>query len=386
MHRRRGVVAHAQGGLPGKLSRVAGGPTKVMMMAGGNKRTLVARAAGTGLLVVALAVSTLTGSETLAAPSQAELDRARDRLMELERDFELVVERYNLVHERLVSIQTQIATTELEVGRIQRKMTVRRSAAVSLATELYKGGTSESYAVVLSSKTIADLDTQLYYLSSSEQAQSQVFERLAVVKHTLDAKVKRLEAARAEAASTQERLAELQEDIESKVAGQKDEIAELNAAIERAERRDARRAAAAAEAAARAAVQAFTPTQVVTPAPAPNPAAQTAVEAALSQVGKPYQWGAAGPDSYDCSGLTMWAWAQAGIGLPHNSGMQYDATPRVAQSDWAPGDLLFFGSPIHHVGMYIGRGQMVEAPYTGSQVRVNSAYRSDYVGAGRPGV
>ncbi|MGH2748987.1 MAG: C40 family peptidase, partial [Actinomycetota bacterium] len=120
-------------------------------------------------------------------------------------------------------------------------------------------------------------------------------------------------------------------------------------------------------------------------APAPNPRAQAAVDAALSQVGKPYQWGAAGPDSYDCSGLTMWAWAHAGVSLPHNSGMQYAATPRVAQSDWAPGDLLFFGSPIHHVGMYIGNGQMVEAPYSGEQVRVNSAYRSDYVEAGRPG-
>ena len=82
----------------------------------------------------------------------------------------------------------------------------------------------------------------------------------------------------------------------------------------------------------------------------------------------------------------MWAWAQAGVSLPHNSGMQYSATPRVAREDLAPGDLLFFGSPIHHVGMYIGNGQMVEAPYTGQYVRVVPAFRSDYVGAGRPGV
>ncbi|MDQ3985982.1 MAG: NlpC/P60 family protein, partial [Actinomycetota bacterium] len=118
--------------------------------------------------------------------------------------------------------------------------------------------------------------------------------------------------------------------------------------------------------------------------PATNPRAQIAVDAALSQVGKPYQWGAAGPNSYDCSGLTMWAWAQAGVSLPHNSGMQYSATARVAQSDWQPGDLLFYGSPIHHVAMYIGGGRMVEAPYSGQSVRVVSAYRSDYVGAGRP--
>ena len=110
------------------------------------------------------------------------------------------------------------------------------------------------------------------------------------------------------------------------------------------------------------------------------------MRAALSHVGKPYQWGASGPNSYDCSGLTLWAWAQAGVSLPHSSGMQYGATQRVSSSDWQPGDLLFFGSPIHHVAMYIGNGQLVEAPYTGASVRVTSAYRSDYVGAGRPGV
>ena len=110
------------------------------------------------------------------------------------------------------------------------------------------------------------------------------------------------------------------------------------------------------------------------------------MQAALSRVGSPYQWGAAGPDSFDCSGLTMWAWAQAGVSLPHNSGAQYAATRRVEQGDWQPGDLLFYGSPIHHVGLYIGGGRVVEAPYTGTTVRVASAARPDYVGAGRPGV
>jgi peptidoglycan DL-endopeptidase CwlO len=122
------------------------------------------------------------------------------------------------------------------------------------------------------------------------------------------------------------------------------------------------------------------------PAPAPNARAEVAVEAALAQVGDPYQWGAAGPDSFDCSGLTMYAWTQAGVSLPHNSGAQFAATTRIPQSEWQPGDLLFFGSPIHHVGMYIGSGQMVAAPYTGSSVGVFSVNRSDYVGAGRPGV
>ena len=82
----------------------------------------------------------------------------------------------------------------------------------------------------------------------------------------------------------------------------------------------------------------------------------------------------------------MYAWAQAGVSLPHSSAGQYSVTQRVSSGAWQPGDLLFYGSPIHHVAMYIGGGQIVEAPYTGTTVRVASAMRSDYVGAGRPGV
>ncbi|HYP23116.1 MAG TPA: NlpC/P60 family protein, partial [Actinomycetota bacterium] len=255
-------------------------------------------------------------------------------------------------------------------------------AAVDVARELYMGGSNDAIEAVLIAEDFSDVQSRLAYLRTSQQAQSEVFERLAADRSALESKLTQLEKDRAAAMAAEERLLALRTEIEGKLVDQQDEIAELNAAIERAERREARAAAAAEEEAAAATPVVAAPPA---PAPAPNGNAQTAVEAALSQVGKPYQWAAAGPDSYDCSGLTMWAWAQGGVALPHNSGMQYAATPRVAQSDWQPGDLLFFGSPIHHVGMYIGNGQMVEAPYTGEFVRVVSASPSDYVGAGRPG-
>jgi cell wall-associated NlpC family hydrolase len=80
----------------------------------------------------------------------------------------------------------------------------------------------------------------------------------------------------------------------------------------------------------------------------------------------------------------MWAWARGGVSLPHSSQAQYDVINHVAQSEVQPGDLVFFGSPIHHVGIYIGGGQMINAPHTGDVVRIADAFRSDYVGAGRP--
>ena len=334
-------------------------------------------------------------TQSAAAPSEAELQAAEDRLMELEREFELVVERYNAVNEELDGLRADISAAELVVDRLERQMAGRVDDAEELAQEMYKSGPVGGMEAVLSSDTLAEMDARIAYVEETEETNAQVFERLAADRSILEDELEQLEEARAQAAAKEAELAELTEEIEAKVASQEDEIAELNAAIERAERREAAREAAAEEAAEEAAAEeaaveeasggsAGGSAPVPSTPPAPSAGAQAAVDAALSQVGKPYVWGAAGPDSYDCSGLTMWAWAQAGVSLPHNSGMQYDATPRVAQGDWQPGDLLFFGSPIHHVAMYIGRGQMVEAPYTGSQVRVVSAYRSDYVGAGRP--
>ncbi|HEY1666813.1 MAG TPA: NlpC/P60 family protein [Trebonia sp.] len=109
----------------------------------------------------------------------------------------------------------------------------------------------------------------------------------------------------------------------------------------------------------------------------------TALRAALTQRGKPYVWGAAGPDSYDCSGLVMWAFAQEGISLPHYTGDQWNAGMHVSRADLEPGDLVFFFADISHVGLYLGNGLMVDAPSTGQVVQVQPVFWSDYVGAVR---
>lgn len=115
-----------------------------------------------------------------------------------------------------------------------------------------------------------------------------------------------------------------------------------------------------------------------------------AADWALTQLGKPYLWAAAGPGSYDCSGLTMRAWERAGVRLDHWTGTQWTSGPHVPPHLLRRGDLLFFGHDrndprtIHHVGMYVGRGLMVHAPQTGDVVRVAPIWRRDLVGATRP--
>jgi len=198
-------------------------------------------------------------------------------------------------------------------------------------------------------------------------------------------KVAQAEAAAAQAASQLQGL-------ESQVKGQiatlvaQQQAAAAAAAQKAAEERLAqeRAAAAAALAAQQAAADAaarqaspgssgsssqFRPSSSFTPPPLSS-AAAVAVAAAESRVGDWYQWGAAGPTTFDCSGLVMWAYAQAGISLPHFSGAQYADTTHIPMSDLEPGDLVFPADPGEHVAMYVGNGMIVEAPYTGAQVHI----------------
>lgn len=124
------------------------------------------------------------------------------------------------------------------------------------------------------------------------------------------------------------------------------------------------------------------------PAPAPSPSSRAgiAVQAALSQQGVPYRYGTSIPNvSFDCSGLTSYAWAQAGVGISRTSRSQFASLPRVSRSAVQPGDLIFFYTPVSHVSLYVGNGIQVHAPNTGSVVHTRAVNWSNVVGVGRPG-
>jgi cell wall-associated NlpC family hydrolase len=122
----------------------------------------------------------------------------------------------------------------------------------------------------------------------------------------------------------------------------------------------------------------------------PNATAAAAINAARSRLGVPYVWGATGPNSFDCSGLTQWSYAHAGIALPRTAAEQWNAGPHPSLADLEPGDLLFYATntsdpaTIHHVTMYIGGGEMIAAPETGENVQIQSVYMDGFIGAMRP--
>nr|MDQ2729436.1 C40 family peptidase [Actinomycetota bacterium] len=124
----------------------------------------------------------------------------------------------------------------------------------------------------------------------------------------------------------------------------------------------------------------FTP---AAPLPAPAPTTTVSLAWAFSELGKTYVWGGTGPDIFDCSGLTQFSWNKAGLSIPRVAIDQYSYTVPVPLSGLRPGDLVFFGTDVHHVGMYIGGGLMINAPHTGSVVSISPIWWSDLLSFGR---
>jgi peptidoglycan DL-endopeptidase CwlO len=377
--------------------------------------------------------------ETPSGPSSAQVERqlatAADRLAELEAAASLAVEEVNEAQVELDLAEGELAATLEAAAAARDRSEELRVGTDAVARSLFKtGGTNLQFGALLSSDGPTEAGARYATVQRVLRGHRGDVQALAASMTELRTLEDRLAEQRDEAAARADDLADRRAQLEATLDDQADEVAELEteldaardreeaarrAAAERAAREAAEREAAeraAREAAERAAAdraateRAARPTPATspssparsTPAPsapaAPAPAApapsapstrgsaQRAVDTALAQVGKPYVWGGGGPNSFDCSGLTSFAWRAAGVSLPHSSRMQYSATTRISRGELQPGDLIFFGSPIHHVAMYIGGGSVVEASRSGVPVRTSSTAlgRSDIAGYGRP--
>ncbi|MDQ1446084.1 MAG: peptidoglycan DL-endopeptidase CwlO [Acidimicrobiaceae bacterium] len=350
------------------------------------------------------------------ADKQAEATKIAAQVEAQGEKVSILAERLNVARIKADEVQAAVERSKVEVARTDAQVAAARSELRGHVVAAYiKGGHFSEFQLLAGGDQHAgELAVRNSYVKSLTSSQRAAIDALAQAREAADAKHASLEAARksahdALAAVDADRRAASQAEAatEATLNRVKGELAGLVAAEEQ-RRAEAAARKAQAELAARQAREAAAraqPTQAGSaptrgrvrsgpgagtgvdpgPAPAPNPGAERAVAEAKRQIGKPYQYGAGGPDSFDCSGLTSWAWRAGGVSLPHSSSAQYSATHRVAISDVQPGDILFYGSPIHHVGIYVGNGSMVEASHSGTPVRYASIYRSDLVGAGRVG-
>ncbi|HYT25488.1 MAG TPA: C40 family peptidase [Actinomycetota bacterium] len=353
-----------------------------------------------GLLAAALLAAAPAGAAPRPVPGDGAIDRARAEAARVQRsidrldvEVELLAEAYDANAERLDAVIRASLVHQRELADGEQALEAARAGFDDQVRSLYIEGPAASLELLLVAQDGHELAVARRAVDHSLDARRQAVAGVRAAADRLGARVAELQAAQAEVIGIRGRLADQRAGIERRLGLQRRLLADAERHVrllvaEARAREEAARRAALATAAARARVLGL---EGFATAPPPTAAAATAVGAALSQVGKPYRWGGTGPDDFDCSGLVGWAWARAGTALPRTSRQQWSAGPHVDPAHLLPGDLVFFGSvpgdpaSIHHVGMYVGQGLMVDAPHTGAQVRVESIRAGGYVGATRPG-
>jgi cell wall-associated NlpC family hydrolase len=330
-----------------------------------NGRKRIAAIAATLISLMTALVAIGIGVAIPTATAKPDLETVKKQVEKYDHQAEQASERYNDARVKLAETKTKLAALNADLYRQQRVVDAMRQEVATMVVDQYQGDAlSTTSQVVLSNNPDAFLDN-LNAVSAYNNQRGQVMKRFST---QLDRLKLRKAAVQEEAA----RLSALQRNMAAEKAQIDDKAAKAKALLDHL------------EAEARAKILSGGWTGALPGIPASGRAA-TAVRFAMAQVGKAYVYGASGPNAYDCSGLTMRAWGAAGVGLPHSSGAQQGSGVRVSESDLRPGDLVFYYSPVSHVGLYIGNGLIVNALNPGAGVRVSGLHSMPYSGAVRPG-
>ena len=309
-----------------------------------------------GLLVGAAAALTLTalpGSADAAPSDAASTAQVAQLVADVSRQLEVVTEQVNEAKVQLDQQQAAVTAADQAAAAAQSRFDELEPQIRQLARSAYTNDSLTRLDVLLTSNSADDFVHQLGTLDAIAGHTNQQVAGIATVAE--DAKKAQAGAAEAQAKAqkTYDDIAAQQKDLQAKIADYQRQYASLTAPQQQQVR------------AVSGATQPV-PSGVV----APSGAAQKAVDTALAHVGDPYVWGAAGPNAFDCSGLTQYAYSAAGVSLPHSAASQSRMGTPVSRDQLQPGDLVFFYSPVSHVGMYIGNGQMVHASTSGEPVKV----------------
>ncbi|MET9500256.1 NlpC/P60 family protein [Streptomyces sp. NPDC006622] len=317
----------------------------------------------TVLTTAAAAAVVLSSQAANAAPSEKPgKDEVKSKVDKLYEEAEQATEKYNGAKEKQEKLQKEISTIQDDVARGQGELNeLRESIGLAAAAQYRSGSIDSSLQLFLSS----DPDDYLDKASTADQLSAQQVESLKKIQE----KQRELAQDRAEAsdklkdlASTRTELGKKKKEVQAKLA----EAQKLLNTLTAKEKADL----AAAD--ARASRDAGERVDLGDTGPASG-RAMAAFQAAQSKIGSPYVYGATGPSSFDCSGLTSWAYAQAGVSIPRTSQAQANAGTRIySQSDLKVGDLVIFYGDQHHVGFYAGNGQVLHAPRSGTVVRYES--------------
>ncbi|MEU8829611.1 NlpC/P60 family protein [Streptomyces sp900116325] len=306
-------------------------------------------------------------------PTPAQVKAKVDRLYH---EAEVATEQYNGAKEKAAATTKSLGALRDEAARRTERLNASRNALGSLAAAQYRtGGIDPAVQLALSSDPDEYLqrasyvdrivDRQATQVSQVQRQVTEIAQLRAEAKEELAALGTRQVELKKHRTTVRAKLADAQRLLDTLSPAQRaayEQWDTARSAAGHADRSDRRAGAAQA---------------------APNARAAEAVAFAYGALGKPYVWGATGPTSFDCSGLTQAAWRSAGVSLPRTTYTQINAGERISRSELAPGDLVFFYSGVSHVGLYIGDGLMIHAPHPGAPVRVAPIDEMPFAGATR---
>jgi cell wall-associated NlpC family hydrolase len=376
-------------------------------------------------LVIILAtclVALVAALPTQAAPKQeisnkrAQAEEARRQLAELGAQLEPAIERYNKSVAELKQVNAEIAFNQKQIKVTEANLRVTQVELDSKLEQSYRVGEPDLLASVLSQQSLAQILAVTDLFDRSQHQAADMIGGLQKTKKTLTRQKQDLQVAqdrasalKAERAAEKKRIDAGIAQSQQLVAGLEGEIQQLiqeEAARQERLRQEALAALAAQQAETNApgndvaiggsvadtatadagstdAAPAAVAEAPIDLPPTDGSTGAQAVSIAMQYLGVPYVWGGSSPGGFDCSGLTSYVYAQLGVGLSHFTGSQWNEGTRVPADQLLPGDLVFFHSDLHHMGMYVGNGQMIHAPQTGDVVKI-SPLMSDYAGAVRP--
>ncbi|WP_328531594.1 NlpC/P60 family protein [Nocardioides sp. NBC_00368] len=325
-----------------------------------DRKRLIAGAAGIAAIGVA-------GIIPAATPAQAEpdIDDVRKKVDKLYTQAEAANEDFSNAKLRLQDLKDQLEDLNADEKRQSKELDKIRAELRDSVLRQFEGSDVSAVGQVITSEDPQEFLAGLATVSSYNALQADLLARYNTEAEALQVRREATEDAKAQMAKVKTTMQQKKSEIDEKFEAAQAELDEL-------------------EADELEAIQS-TDTSIPSNLPPPSGRAKVAVDYALAQVGDAYVYGATGTESWDCSGLTMGAWGQAGVSLPHSSSAQYSSGPQVSRDQLAPGDLVFFYSPISHVGIYIGNGQMVHASNPSTGVKVSPIDEMPYTGAVRPG-
>ena len=365
-------------------------------------------------LALGLALSVTAIASPAGATPQSDLASKTEQAKQLEATIQANSQRADVLDEQYLQARAAVADANRQIASAEQGIASARAQASGLrrrlggrAARLYIGAGSGD-PLGIDAINVQELGSRAKYGAAAAETDNKMIDQLGVLNEQLRRQETELEQQKADAQKRQNSAEAAHREVEkisskmqSLLASTKSDIVSLARRIE-TDRIAAQAAAERARIQAQAAQQAAQTTSGggggggvsnnpadtgINPGsiPAPSPGAAAAIAYARAQIGKPYRYAGTGPDSFDCSGLTMMAWAQGGVSMSHGSQSQWASFPKVPIPDLQPGDLVFFGSSgstNHHGGLYIGGGTMIEAPHTGAFVRYSSIYRPDLVSTG----